>query len=702
MSNWYEKTGTIYWYDQYALNEAETAFSKYDPNRILRELLYVNADIYAIYAANQFNIAYYPSKFIPKHPNLGDHDYVGEIVSRLRKKGKKVVLYVNWLDSKHPEWNLIPLPEDNTIESVQKDYPLVSWAEPSKEEWSVRKIPGGKWQNPCMNSPKRVLMKNIIKELAEKYEFDGFHLDMFFHTCVCVCSYCKPFLKKIFGKEDITWDIIKKKWHDYIEWRFERSSSYIKEITEVLKSHNKNIISLHNAFSPLAMPAVSGLSEEWLPHLDVYLSECFDVFECQYADMNSASLQVKFHKAVKKPSWILLTSTPLKFGHSPISKAKFLMYAAAAKVNGCQIFGPCGVGARQDTTTDKRLLRIARDIFSFWNRDSGKSDNLKSAATTAVVYSFSTRAYYEPGISPVQYLGEFNGWCRMLIEKHVPFNIEIAEFLDDATAQKYDVLILPNTACIDYTFEQVVRKFVAKGGKIVATAQTSLYDNKGERKGNFGLSDVLGISCPIPYESNHFYMEDRVEPIICGGYAQCVKTKARVLTRLVRTDPSGSSSGDIDPLPLERTDWPLYTINIWDKGKAYYVAWEAGKFYMDHGYWQTAEWMSGVLNDVIENLFTTNAPRTVEIMLWKDEQRNRFVFKFSNRTVPQAIPTRHTRSDIGEIIPLNNIKLVLKKRFKKIKAFSLETNVKVVENGDEINIFLERLGAYASVVVEGL
>lgn len=700
---WYEKTGTVYWYDQYALNEAETAFSKYDPDRIVTELLELNADIYTIYAANQCNIAYYPSKFIPKHPNLGDHDYVEEIVPRLRRKGKKVVLYANWLDTKHPEWNIVPLTEDDTVENVQKDYPLVSWADPSKEEWKVRKLPAGEWFNPCVNSPKRELMKNIIRELTERYEFDGFHLDMFFHTCVCVCSYCKPFLKKIFGKEDIRWKDVRKKWYDYIKWRFERSSSYIEEVTAILKSHNRDIVSLHNAMSPLVIPASSGLSEEWLPHLDVYLSECFDIFECRYADMNSVSLQVKFHRAVRKPSWILLTSTPLRFGHSPVSKAKFLMYASAAKTNGCQVFGPCGVGARQDTTTDRRLLDISKDAISFWNKDLDNFNDLESAAEVAVVYSFSTRAYYESGVNPARYAGEFNGWCRLLIERHIPFNIEIAELLDDATAQKYKVLILPNTACADFTFENIIKKFVAKGGKIIATAQTSLYNNRGEKKKDFGLSDVLGISYMKSYESNYFYVEDKVAPIICGGDVQCVKTEARILARLVKADPSGSPSGFIDPLPLNLTDLPLCTKMTYNKGKAYYIAWEPCKFYMDHGYWQTAEWISELLEDVVGNpVFSTNAPRTVELMVWKDEEKNRLVAKFSNRTVPQAIPTRHTRSDIGEIIPVHNIALVLRANSKKIKVFSPQTKVRVTRKGEYAKVTLEKLDAYASVVIEGL
>ncbi len=107
--DWLKRRGRIYWYDQYALNEQEVAFARYDPDRITGELVATGADIIVVYAANQFSIAYYPSKIWPQHPNLRGRDYVGDLLSRLRARGKKVVTYINWLESRHAEWNTIPL-----------------------------------------------------------------------------------------------------------------------------------------------------------------------------------------------------------------------------------------------------------------------------------------------------------------------------------------------------------------------------------------------------------------------------------------------------------------------------------------------------------------------------------------------------------------------------------------------------------------
>src|SRR3954471_24091376 len=66
-ADWARMPGRVYFYDQYALNEQASAFSKYDPDRITDELLATGADAIVIYCSNQFSIAYYPSKTWPLH-----------------------------------------------------------------------------------------------------------------------------------------------------------------------------------------------------------------------------------------------------------------------------------------------------------------------------------------------------------------------------------------------------------------------------------------------------------------------------------------------------------------------------------------------------------------------------------------------------------------------------------------------------------
>ncbi|MEN6495511.1 MAG: beta-galactosidase trimerization domain-containing protein [Thermoguttaceae bacterium] len=57
----------------------------------------------------------------------------------------------------------------------------------------------------------------------------------------------------------------------------------------------------------------------------------------------------------------------------------------------------------------------------------------------------------------------------------------------------FRVLCLANEACMSDEQVQRVREFVNRGGGLIATHETSLYDEKGQRRGDFGLADVFGV-----------------------------------------------------------------------------------------------------------------------------------------------------------------------------------------------------------------
>ncbi len=82
------------------------------------------------------------------------------------------------------------------------------------------------------------------------------------------------------------------------------------------------------------------------------------------------------------------------------------------------------------------------------------------------------------------------GLAQALVELHVPFNVVLDE---DLTAEHgYRVLVLPNSACMSDQDVEAVRRFVANGGGLIATAETSLYDEKFRIRDDFGLADVFG------------------------------------------------------------------------------------------------------------------------------------------------------------------------------------------------------------------
>ena len=436
---WYAKPGTIYWYDQYVPDYYAEGFSEYDPERVLKELLMVDADAYAIYARNQWGVNYYNSKIEEKHPGLGDHDYLGELTEGLKSKGKKVIAYVNWLDSKHPEWRVKPLG--------------------SGELRVQEKVLGGQWYNHCINSPKKELIKGIIEEIVENYPIDGLHLDMFFHPGVCVCKYCREHFPSIFGKEDITWADVRKKWRQYIDWKKGTSTEFLRQIKQILS--RKGIPAFHNAFVPIFFPPLHGPNLGWMQYIDAHISEAWFRIDQTTADINSTSIVVKMHRALGKPSWVLVTQDNPRLWHNPLAKEEFLIHAASCSANGGGFFGPCGVGAYPDSRTSKRGLATVAEVFRYYRRLREYMEDVEPVRHVAIAYSFNTRDYYERE-DPKRYRYEFLGLCRAFMESHIPFNLIIPELIKDETELKdYDLIVLPNLACTSREFDSIISNSVS-------------------------------------------------------------------------------------------------------------------------------------------------------------------------------------------------------------------------------------------------
>lgn len=692
MADWINKRGCIYFYDQYALNEQHTAFAKYDPDRIVAEILDTGADIVAVYASNQYGIAYYPSKIWPQHPGLKGRDYYGEVASRLQARGKKVIAYTNWLDSKHPEWNVVPLGKEREVCTAPQ--PLADWADPQNPNGRVQALPGGAWNVPCYNSPRREDVLAITREILDLYRPDGFMLDMFFYTGVCVCNYCRPVLENICQTKEITREAIRDHWVDHINWRCERSASFIAEVSRLCRE--RGVLTVHNAFAPLYQPAIGGVSQDWLDSLDVFVSECFDAFLTPCTDLNSTSINVRWQHAIGKPSWVLRTSTPPHLAHWPISRAQWQLYAAACKANGCKVFGPCGVGARPDTTTSPRQLSRVKEAFELYMLDADLSEDAASAAKIGLVFSWATRKYYSDDL---QWAEEFTGWARLLIEEHLPYDIVTAERVRSPNdLAKYDLVILPNVANLSDDSCEAVRQYVSQGGRVLATAETSLRDDRGNLRADFALGDVLAISRKGICEGN-LALERPVEAEPISGVFQQIETWGETLSRYVEVDPAGPVAGTKDPLPMQITNWPACVKNHFGQGQTICITFDIGRLYETHGYQHIGIWMAELIDAILpERQLLLKAPRTVEVTVWAQDGRKRMIVHLTNRTVPWTLPT--DARQITEIIPVHNIELTMASPGPSPKVTCRGAEIASQIHGDRLKISVSELNVYAAVVVD--
>ena len=86
------------------------------------------------------------------------------------------------------------------------------------------------------------------------------------------------------------------------------------------------------------------------------------------------------------------------------------------------------------------------------------------------------------------------GFYQALIEARIPFEMVHDRLLDEEHLAQFKTLILPNIAALSDPQCRQLREFVEKGGGLVASFETSLYDEFGVKRTDLGLASLFGAS----------------------------------------------------------------------------------------------------------------------------------------------------------------------------------------------------------------
>ena len=74
------------------------------------------------------------------------------------------------------------------------------------------------------------------------------------------------------------------------------------------------------------------------------------------------------------------------------------------------------------------------------------------------------------------------GIAHALVEARIPFEMVYEQLLDREHVDRFKLLILPNIAALSDCQCEQLRQFVQRGGSILATFETSLYDEAGRKR----------------------------------------------------------------------------------------------------------------------------------------------------------------------------------------------------------------------------
>jgi hypothetical protein len=146
------------------------------------------------------------------------------------------------------------------------------------------------------------------------------------------------------------------------------------------------------------------------------------------------------------------------------------------------------IGAYQE---DRRMFRTAEPLMRWHAENQQYLIHRQPIANVGLVWTQQNTDFY--GRDNAEEMTElpWRGWTNALVRARIPHLPVHADHIDRESS-RLTVLILPNLAAMSAAQVEAVRRFVARGGGLVATGETSRGNEWGERLGDFALADLFG------------------------------------------------------------------------------------------------------------------------------------------------------------------------------------------------------------------
>ena len=142
------------------------------------------------------------------------------------------------------------------------------------------------------------------------------------------------------------------------------------------------------------------------------------------------------------------------------------------------------IGGENGMGEDRRWLEPARKYFDWMAKHDAHFVNKRSIANMGVVMGQRTHLFYRPprGALMREYM---DGMYYALLEGRFLFDFVHEDKLAPEELAKYSALLLPNTALLSDEQCRQLRAYVNAGGSLLATFETSLFNERNERRRGF-------------------------------------------------------------------------------------------------------------------------------------------------------------------------------------------------------------------------
>jgi hypothetical protein len=343
------------------------------------------------------------------------------------------------------------------------------------------------------------------------------------------------------------------------------------------------------------------------------------------------------------------------------SEAELRVWVASAVANGMRPWFTKFSGQ----VYDRRWLPVVEDIFTWHKHNERYLRNQTPLARVAIIYSQQTAAFYGGEQAQQKVEDAILGVYQALIEARIPFEMIHDGLLDVEHLAPFKALILPNVAALSDSQCDQLRAFVRRGGSLVATFETSLYDEWGARRANFGLGDLFGVRAAGPVEGplKNAYLNPEPTSEVASTWLAGLEDAGRFIYGGYHVPVEGTEPAYAPPLtlvppypdlPMEEvyprqphTDIPGVYCRQIGAGRVVYFPWDIDRIFwevlnVDHGRLlrNAVQWATDEASPV-----TVTGPGVLDVTVWR--QQDSMTVHLVNLTNPMMM-----RGPFRDLLPV--------------------------------------------------
>lgn len=610
-------------------------------------------------------MATYPTNIPFQHRSefLGNRDLTGEFVAAARKRDMRVIArmdcnyaYQDALEA-HPEW-FMRLKDNSPRLEMEAAY-LFKTCQFST--YFTEQMPA------------------IYREIGERYAPDAIFTNGWPGTAaleICYCVNCQKIYKeRTDGIPPPTTDARSRIYRKFYDVSMERVVEIWKLWSSIVKENNPEAI----YFGDLGGSGLQ-MIKDLKPISDVSSWYAGDhqgrvgntpIWNCAAQGRIVQSVMEGKKASNITAAW---TYNSPKYRHTASAPAEMKLWLAQTTAVGMTPWEHWLGGSPRDT----RWKQPAKEFFDWMAANDPHFKNQGSIAEIAILYPQRTIAFYQSDgtkerklngadIDPEDYL---QGLYYALLEGRFVFDFVHQEKLSAASLKQYRVLLIPNAALLRDEECETIRQYVASGGSVLATFETSRYNEWGDMRGDFGLQDIFGVSYAGDFPNGvigpfgNSYMEIRQQhPALAGfdGTAILPGPEYRVpVTSLSNDEPTLSVIPHyMNAMPelifprIKRTNEPAVVFRQIGAARVAYfpgdidrTAWKCGHPDFNRLLANSVHWLLGEHTPLI----TVEGKGLVEVLAWKTEAG--FALHILNYTNPNML-----RASIREYYPVGPLEV---------------------------------------------